>query len=167
MMKNNCAGFTNKGKKCKNLISEKEKFCHLHIDARPYSQVQIRWIKALEKKEHIKIRHALSNKSNSIKLKCFYQGNTCGKCNECRGGEYYIHSVGKVDGYCKKNNTVYEFHGDYWHGNPNVYNSNDINPDTKTSFGELYNKTLQRDNNIRKLGYNLVTIWECDYHKMN
>lgn len=31
-------------------------------------------------------------------------------------GEYYIDGIGKVDGYCKENNTVYEYHGNFWHG---------------------------------------------------
>ena len=33
------------------------------------------------------------------------------------GGEFYIQGIGKVDGYCQETNTVYEFHGSYWHGN--------------------------------------------------
>ena len=51
----------------------------------------------------------------------------------------------------------------FWHGNPNVYNPEDINTITKTTFGELYNKTIDREKNIKDLGYNLVTIWEKDY----
>lgn len=33
----------------------------------------------------------------------------------------------RADGYCKENNTIYEFHGDFWHGNPNIYNQDEIN----------------------------------------
>lgn len=36
-------------------------------------------------------------------------------------GEYRIEGVGKVDGFCEQTNTVYEYHGDYWHGNPDIY----------------------------------------------
>lgn len=158
-----CSGYTNDHKKCKNLIKNGENFCYLHVNARPYSQIQIKWIKELEKTNHIKIRHALSTKSKSKKLKCVKNGKTCGKCNECRGGEYYILGIGKVDGYCKKTNTVYEFHGDYWHGNPNLYPENEIHPIIGISYGQLYRNTLDRDNKIRNLGYNLVVIWESEY----
>lgn len=71
--------------------------------------------------------------------------------------------VRKVDGYDPLTNTVYQFHGDYWHGNPEKFNPNDINQKTKKSFGELYNQTLQNDELIRNSGYNLVIMWESDY----
>lgn len=82
------------------------------------------------------------------------------------GGEFEIpmyKSKIKFDGYCKETNTVYEFHGDYWHGNPSLYNSSDINEHTKSTFGELYTKTNKREEYIKSQGYNLVTIWESDY----
>lgn len=42
---------------------------------------------------------------------------------------YRQYKIGKyiVDGYDPNSNTVYEFYGDYWHGNPNIYNKNDMN----------------------------------------
>lgn len=49
-----------------------------------------------------------------------------------------------VDGYDKKNNTVYEFHRDYWHGNPRIYNPEDICQNTKLSYGKMYAATLLR-----------------------
>lgn len=72
----------------------------------------------------------------------------------------------KVDGYCELTNTIYEFYGDFWHGNPLIYNSTDIHPLNKKSFGELYNSTIDRENILRREGYNLITIWESDYHKL-
>ena len=33
----------------------------------------------------------------------------------------------KADGYCKETNTVYEFNGDYFHGNPTIYDQTDEN----------------------------------------
>jgi len=70
-----------------------------------------------------------------------------------------------ADGYDPETNTIYEFHGDYWHGNPSVYNQNDINVITKTSFGELYRKTQERKNELINLGYNVIEIWENDWKK--
>jgi hypothetical protein len=33
----------------------------------------------------------------------------------------------RFDGYCENTNTVYEFHGSYFHGDPKIYNKDDIN----------------------------------------
>ena len=76
-----------------------------------------------------------------------------------------IHSDGhfRVDAYDAASNTVYEFYGDYWHGNPNIYNSNFINKHNKITFGELYSKTMERLNKLFSLGYKVVYIWEKDY----
>ena len=78
------------------------------------------------------------------------------------GGEHYIEGIGKVDGYCYETNTVYEFHGDYWHGNPKRFDPNDINKTNGKTYGELYTKTMERDQKIRDLGYNLIVKWESD-----
>jgi hypothetical protein len=69
----------------------------------------------------------------------------------------------KVDGYDPITNTVYEFYGDYWHGNPEKFNPNDINPSTKTIYGDLYIKTMQRKKELKDAGYNVIFIWEKDY----
>jgi hypothetical protein len=68
-----------------------------------------------------------------------------------------------VDGYDPNTNTVYEFHGDYWHGNPNKFNQNVINKTTKTTFGELYEKTLQKEQHLKTAGYNLIIIWDSEF----
>jgi hypothetical protein len=69
----------------------------------------------------------------------------------------------KPDGYDPITNTIYEYYGDYWHGNPNKYNSNDINKHNKKTFGELYEETLQREKLIKEDGYNLIVIWENNF----
>jgi hypothetical protein len=109
-----------------------------------YSKVQIEWLSFIEKFYNISIQHCL----NDIEFKI---PNT----------NY------KADGYCKETNTIYEFHGDYWHGNPKKFNHNDINKVNKKSFGILYNNTIIRENKIRSLGYNLITMWEYDWNKIN
>jgi G:T-mismatch repair DNA endonuclease (very short patch repair protein) len=83
------------------------------------------------------------------------------------GEEFKIPSTRfKSDGYCKETNTIYEFHGDYWHGNPNIYEPNKETYFGKT-FGELYEKTLKREQHIKDIGFNLITIWESDWIKLN
>jgi len=71
-----------------------------------------------------------------------------------------------ADGIDRKTNTIYEFWGDFWHGNPEVFNPQDINPIVKKSYGELYSKTIMKISALISAGYNLVSIWEYDYDKM-
>jgi len=83
-------------------------------------------------------------------------------------GEFLIPTTKyKADGYCKETNTIYEFHGDYWHGNPKVFDKEDYNKTTNCTFGDLYQKTLEREQQIKDLGYNLVVMWEYDWNIIN
>jgi hypothetical protein len=68
----------------------------------------------------------------------------------------------KVDAYDSESNTVYEFYGDFWHGNLNRFNSTDINRVSKISFGDLNGRTQARSNKIRAAGYNLIEKWETE-----
>jgi hypothetical protein len=68
----------------------------------------------------------------------------------------------KVDAYDPTTNTVYEYYGDFWHGNITRYNPNSINRVLKISFRELYNKTMNRSEIIKSAGYNLVEKWETE-----
>jgi hypothetical protein len=83
------------------------------------------------------------------------------------GNEYIIYGKIKADGFCEKTNTIYEFHGDYWHGNPKRFNPNEMNNTTNMTFGELYQKTLEREQLIRDMGFNLIVMWESDWNKIN
>ena len=109
-----------------------------------YSKPQILWLDFLSKLYNISIQHSLNE------------------------GEFLIPNTKyKADGYCKENNTIYEFHGDFWHGNPEIFNPNDINKITNCSFKELYDKTLIREEKIKELGYNLEVMWENKWKKIN
>ena len=68
-----------------------------------------------------------------------------------------------ADGYCKETNTIYEFLGDFWHGNPKIYDSEKINYSTGCTFGELYNKTNIREERVKSLGYNYKIVWEYEW----
>ena len=106
------------------------------------SQPAIEWMEYIMEKKGIHIQH------------------------EQNGGEaHIIGTCYRVDGYCKETNTIYEFHGDYWHGNPDVYLSDEINKTNKRTMGELYENTIQREQALRSLGYNLVVIWESEWKK--
>lgn len=71
----------------------------------------------------------------------------------------------RVDAFVPETNTIYEFYGDFWHGNPKVYGKFKYNNVTKTKFKDLYKKTIKREKSLIKLGYKLCTIWECDFIK--
>lgn len=71
-----------------------------------------------------------------------------------------------VDGYDPISNTVYEFNGDLWHGNPDIYNPRDLNPFNKKTFGELFESTEQKKQTIISAGYNYISIWENDWNKV-
>jgi len=68
-----------------------------------------------------------------------------------------------VDGFNPTINTVYEFNGDFWHGNPEKYKPTCINRVTKTSFGELYTATVEKKKILENLGYTVISIWESDW----
>jgi hypothetical protein len=103
------------------------------------SKKQIAWLEYLMIKHNIYIQHA-KNK-----------------------GEYKVGDF-KVDGYCVETKTVYEFHGDLFHGNPEIYKMTDKHPLKDCTFMDLYMKTLRKDQYIRKQGYKLITIWENDWN---
>ncbi len=70
-----------------------------------------------------------------------------------------------VDGIDYDNKVIYEFYGDFFHGNPNVYKKDDTNPLLKETYGELYDKTMKKEKMILDSGYKLETIWESEYKK--
>lgn len=107
--------------------------------AKAFSYKCIQWLESTMKKEKIFIQHA-QNK-----------------------GEYIIGPY-VVDGYCAETNTVYEFHGDRWHGNPRLFASTDhCHPfDCNVTAGELYSKTLVKEQYIRDQGFNLIVKWETE-----
>jgi hypothetical protein len=76
-------------------------------------------------------------------------------------GRYY-----NVDGIDWENNIVYEFYGDFFHGNPNKYKKDDINPLLKETYGSLYSKTIEREKYIEKCGYTIIKIWESEFNNL-
>lgn len=112
---------------------------------RGFSKMQIQWLEFLEKFNNITIQHI----GNSMQ-------------------EHRIKSTRwKADGYCKETNAIYEFHGDFWHGNPKRYDPEFINVVTKRKMKTLYAKTVYREERIIELGYKLHVMWESDWVNIN
>src|SRR5436190_19772438 len=78
------------------------------------------------------------------------------------GGEVTI-CGSKVDGYCEETNTVYRYHGCFWHGCPKCYKPDTINNVNRESMGDLYNKTRERTQQLLAAAYNVVEMWECSW----
>ena len=70
-----------------------------------------------------------------------------------------------VDGFCEKTNTIFEFYGCFWHGCKKCYKEEILNPISRKTMKDLYNKTISRETIIREKGYNIEIIWECEYNK--
>jgi DNA-directed RNA polymerase subunit RPC12/RpoP len=110
-----------------------------------YSKEAIRWLEDLEKRFGLSIRKGTSPK-----------------------GEYAVTLDGKtskVDGYSKKGNMVFEYHGSRWHGNPLVFYLDETPQfrDKGKSTKQLLVATLKREEQIQKLGFNLIRIWDQDF----
>lgn len=58
---------------------------------------------------------------------------------------------------------VWEFYGDFWHGNLKKYNPDKINFISKYTFSELNAKTMARERAIKDAGYTVISIWESDF----
>jgi G:T-mismatch repair DNA endonuclease (very short patch repair protein) len=104
-----------------------------------FSQKAIRWLESIMNKENIYIRHAMND------------------------SEYRIPTTRyRADGFCKETNTIYEFHGTIYHGDPRICGAGESNYLGK-KYEHLYEKTLEKENKIRELGYNLIVMWEHDF----
>lgn len=81
------------------------------------------------------------------------------------GGEFRIpQTLYRADGFTYPNK-IFEFHGDFYHGNPNRYDPNDVNPVCKQTFGDLYLKTLRKEKALKELGYDLHVMWESTWNE--
>lgn len=65
-----------------------------------------------------------------------------------------------IDGFDQTTNTIYEFLGNYWHGNPDIYNPTGQNSNNKKDFGILLAETILRFNTFIKAGFKIVYKWE-------
>ena len=85
--------------------------------------------------------------------------------NDSPNGEYKIPSTKYSSDGFNQINTIYEFHGSFWHGDPSIYQLDTINSVTGTTMGELYQKTQEKKQRCIELGYNYVEIWESKWYR--
>lgn len=83
-------------------------------------------------------------------------------------GEFIIPGTKfKADGFHAETKTIYEFYGDYWHGNPFKYEPTEFNEVTKCTMGELYKKTIEREQYLKNNGYTIISMWESEWNTKN
>ena len=112
-----------------------------HCKATGYSKSEIEWLEFVMADERIYIQHAKNGG----------QVNICGRF---------------VDGMCYETNSVFQFHGDYWHGNPDIHDPDFVNQVNYKRMGDLYEETLIKDQELRDEGYNVVIMWESEWKEI-
>ncbi|CAF3781358.1 unnamed protein product [Rotaria socialis] len=69
-----------------------------------------------------------------------------------------------VDGCDKLTNTVYEFNGCFFHGCQKCYDSEEINLMTGHKMKHHYQKTTMKEEKLKVLGYNVISVSECEFN---
>jgi len=136
--------------------------------------------KSVYKNAHTKVIITCSKHGDFIQTpnNHLYINNGCPNCgyNTSRIADEWLKSLGidsiykekvlfinskkyKVDAYIPETNTIYEYFGYFWHGHPDYFSHDEINPKNKTPFKVLYDNTLQRIKDIQDAGYNLIYVW--------
>jgi len=82
--------------------------------------------------------------------------------HKLNGGELYMNSY-YMDGFAQEINTIYEFNGTVYHGDPRLCDPTQNNH-YGDNYGELYKKTLKKEQFIKDAGYKLVVMWEHDWN---
>ena len=81
-------------------------------------------------------------------------------------GEFRVpipHTRYKADGYLPRTRTVYEFYGCVWHGCPDCFSPKAKCLRVGQTFATLYSRTLQREGVLKDNGFNIVSMWECEW----
>ena len=107
-------------------------------------KMAIEWLEWVAHKESIHIRHQLNNMEKRI------------------GGRKL-----PVDGFHAETQTVYQFHGCFWHGHECALNrGKDFNEKRQKPMAELREETRANTEYIRSKGYNVVEMWECEWRQI-
>ena len=123
------------------VIREAEDSCAPRQDLRGCSKDAFAWLEHVSAESNVVIRHGRS------------------------WGEKRIDRHGLLVGFDERNNTVYQFYGCYWHGHLCQRRVNP-HPHKRVPLANMYEDTLQKENYIESLGYQVVSIWECEWRAM-
>ena len=78
---------------------------------------------------------------------------------EVKVGKYFVDGMALLPNNKMR---VYEFNGCYWHKHPCSLNPGE----RKEEDEERYQKTLEREEFLRKVGFEVTVIWECEFKRL-
>lgn len=61
-------------------------------------------------------------------------------------------------------NKIIEYHGDFWHANPLLYNETHVCPYTKLTYAEIHTRDNEKLSIAKNKGYEVLVVWEKDYN---
>ncbi|XP_055337792.1 uncharacterized protein LOC129587874 [Paramacrobiotus metropolitanus] len=108
---------------------------------RPQSAKALRWLQWMEAEGQCEIQSKVTGSEHKI-------------------GSYF------VDGFCVQTNTVYEFHGCWFHGCPQCFAGNTVHPYRGLKMSDVYRETMDRDQYFKDMGYKVIVVWEHEYDRM-
>ena len=72
-----------------------------------------------------------------------------------------------VNGFNPETQTVYQFHGCYWHSHNCALNrGKEFNENRKKPMAELLEETRANTEYIRSKGYNAIEMYECEWRQL-
>ena len=99
----------------------------------------ILWLEWMMKKHDCYIRHQMNYGEKMI-------------------GEY------RIDGWNPINKKdIYEYDGCFYHGHSCYLNRDSFNSQLNVPMKTLYEQTLKRKQDLISMGYNVISIWECEF----
>jgi very-short-patch-repair endonuclease len=107
-----------------------------------------------------KVHDGFTNRFSKLHLKvreCL-QMDALGFIGEQRVGRYFVDEVNE------EYKVIVEINGDYVHANPRIYNPEDIIRLRGNSYTaeEKWESDEKKHCNLKKMGYNVITVWESD-----
>ena len=108
------------------------------------SKMATEWLEWKAKEEGIHIRHQMNNTEKPI-------------------GETRL----PVDGFHGPSQTVYQYHGCFWHGHDcYLTKGKEYNEKRKKPMDELREETRRNSKYIKDQGFNIVEMWECQWRRL-
>lgn len=162
--------------KCNGRLSKEEFISEANkIFNNKYDYSKIKFINMITKVEIICPKHGEFWQTPSAHLKRIHGCPSCGY-NTSKAANKWLESFNntniikeytiyinnkryKVDGYDPTTQTIYEYFGSFWHGDPNRKDLKEINPKNKMPYNELYNITLNRVNTFNNSNYKFIYLW--------
>lgn len=100
--------------------------------------------------------------SDELKISSFYTNNN----NEIIRYDKHNKRYYRLDFFNSKLNKCIEFHGDFWHCNPDKYNADHKHRITNKTASEIWEYDITKKEFIEnEMGCEYLTIWESEYKK--